>query len=304
MTKAPIGPRSSLKPIGLAVLLCAWGLPAPAQDNSAGHDRTYRDLDWAPSSEVPAELRDDQCMRCDGRYLDPIGGEVMERPVEEADISATAGSSELVGDTVTFSDGVVLQQGYRRLSADSATLDRLDRSGRMEGNIELREPGILLRGEQASVRAGTGEASLENSRFVLHEQRLRGSADLLDRDAEGILHIHDGQLSFCAPEANDWLLRADQLELDTEEGLGVARGARIDIAGVPVFYSPWLQFPLDDRRRTGFLWPDIGSDTKGGIDMSVPVYFNLAPDYDLLYSPRYIQESVVNHDVKSRYLKR
>ena len=96
--------------------------------------------------------------------------------------------------------------------------------------------------------------------------------------------------------------KREELELDIEEGLGIARGAKVDLAGVPVFYLPWMQFPIDDRRRTGFLWPDIGSDTRGGLDLSVPVYFNLAPNYDLLYSPRFIQERGLNHEVKGRYL--
>ncbi|MCP4813765.1 MAG: LPS assembly protein LptD, partial [Planctomycetaceae bacterium] len=96
----------------------------------------------------------------------------------------------------------------------------------------------------------------------------------------------------------------DELELDLDEGLGIARGAKIEVAGKPVFYSPWMSFPLDDRRRTGFLWPDIGSDSKGGVDISAPVYFNLAPNYDLLYSPRYIQERGVNHEMALGYLNR
>jgi LPS-assembly protein len=302
MNKHPTRSHTSLKPVSLAVLLCVWGLPSLAQDNSADSEKTSHPLDWAERKQVPEDLQDEQCLRCDGRYMDPLADASRDQPAEEADIHATAGSSELVGNEVILSDGVVVQQGYRQFRSDRATLDRVDRHGRLEGNIELREPGVLLRGERAEMFSETGEASIENSQFVLHQAHLRGSASLLERDANGILHVHDGLLSFCAPEDNDWRLRADELELDMEEGVGVARGARIDVAGYPVFYSPWMQFPLDDRRRTGFLWPDIGSDTRGGIDMSVPVYFNLAPNYDLLYSPRYIEERGVNHEAKARYL--
>ena len=71
---------------------------------------------------------------------------------------------------------------------------------------------------------------------------------------------------------------------------------------MPVFYTPWLRFPLDDRRRTGFLWPDFGNDSTGGLDITVPFYINLAPNYDALYSPRYIEERGLNHELKLRYL--
>ena len=77
-----------------------------------------------------------------------------------------------------------------------------------------------------------------------------------------------------------------------ERGEGQAWGAKLKVAGVPVFYLPWVQFPIDSRRKTGLLFPDIGSDSRGGIDITQPIYFNLAPNYDALYRPRYIEERV------------
>ncbi|WP_082850039.1 LPS-assembly protein LptD [Halioglobus sp. HI00S01] len=320
MIDSPTGPPTPKSPISLAVLLVTLGLSAnsSAQDNSgwvceANAEGVLSEcrldpqasparLDWVHRRQVPAEQIDEQCLRCDGSYIDPLGHLDRSESPELSDIHASAGSTAIQGNTITLSDRVEVRQGYRHLSADSATLDRTENEAQLQGNIELREPGLLLRGQSAWFDSDTGEAKLRYSEYVLHQQRLQGMAQEIDRDSEGILHIHGGQLSFCPPGEEDWLIRADELELDTEEGLGVARGARIDVAGVPVFYSPWVQFPIDDRRRTGLLWPDIGSDTKGGLDVSVPVYFNLAPDYDLLYSPRYIQERGVNHEAKARYL--
>ena len=195
-----------------------------------------------------------------------------------------------------------VEQGYRRLSGDTAHIDREMRSATLTGNIVLREPGVLMLGEQAEIFSKTGEATVENSEFVFHDRHMRGTADMLERDTDGLIHVHEGSFTYCAPGENDWAIRADDMELDLEEGLGVARSARIDVSGVPVFYSPWLQFPLDDRRRTGFLWPDIGNDSSGGLDIAAPIYFNLAPNYDALYSPRYIEERGVNHELMLRYL--
>jgi LPS-assembly protein len=253
---------------------------------------------------VPRELRDRRCENCRGRYIDPLAGSRDGPPPEEADIQANAASTELRGDEVILEGGVSVSQGYRELRGDRATINRVDRSAVLEGNIEVREPGVLMRGERAEIYAKSGEAVLERSQFVLHDAHLRGTATGLARDSEGLIHIEHGSLSYCAPDDGDWLLRADKMELDTEEGIGTARGAKFDVGGVPIFYFPWLRFPLDDRRRTGFLWPDIGSDTRGGLDVSVPVYFNIAPNYDLLYSPRYIDERGTNHEVDARYMDR
>ncbi len=261
-------------------------------------------LDWAETDQVPQELRDESCLICGGRYLDPLADADRSRSPEESSIEARASHSEVRGDIITLEGGVEARQGYRQFRGDSARIDRRDRSGVLTGNISVREPDLLLRGERAEIHSRTGEASVENSTFVLHDRHLRGSSDLLERDEDGIIHIHDGTLSFCAPDENDWELRARELELDLEEGLGVAYGSRIAVEGVPIFYSPWLQFPLDDRRRTGFLWPDLGSDSRGGLDIAAPVYFNIRPNWDALYVPRYIQERGFNHEVKLRHLNR
>lgn len=291
--------RRPSKPLYLAVTLATLALPCQAQDNSARAQSHARD--WVEVDAVPEAMLDPRCELCGGRYLDPLRDEDLSKSPESSDIDATSTSSELREDTVDFSGGVEVTQGYRRLRADSATLDREQKSGDLVGDIVLREPGLLLEGDTAHIESGTGEASLTNSRFVLHEQHMRGSADLLERDGEGILHVHEGRITYCPPGENDWAIHARELKLDTEEGLATAYGARLEVGDVPVFYSPWMQFPIDDRRRTGFLWPEFGSDSKGGVDISVPVYFNLAPNYDLLYAPRYIEERGTSHEGQFRY---
>lgn len=273
----------------------------PVPENGASSQRA---TDWVPLEAVPPDLQDDQCLNCGGRYIDPLADADKSTPPERANIEATATTSELQGNTIRLSGGVQVTQGYRRLSGENAVIDREQRAGELTGEITFREPGLLLHGDRAEVFSRSGEARVENSDFVLHEQHMRGSAAQLRRDTAGILHIEEGRISYCAPDDNDWAIRAEDLELDLEDGLGTARGAKIDLGGVPVLYLPWMQFPLDDRRRTGFLWPDLGSDSRGGLDIAAPIYFNLAPNYDALYSPRYIEERGLNHEVKLRYMNR
>ena len=261
-------------------------------------------LDWVPAAEVPLALRDLECELCTGRYIDPLEDADRDADPNDADIEAWAESTELKGDTVEFSGGVTVTQGYRQFVGDSAVINEETREATLTGDVTLREPGLLLQGSRADILTDTGEASLENAQFVIHADHLQGSADLLQRDSEGLIHVHNGNFTYCAPGEEDWQIRAKTIDLDIDEGLGVARDATLDIAGVPVFYTPWLQFPLDDRRRTGLLWPDFGNDSTGGLDITAPIYFNLAPNYDALYSPRYIQDRGLNHELKTRYLNK
>lgn len=253
---------------------------------------------------VPAALRDLDCKLCDGRYIDPLKDADRDANPNEADIQAWANSTELQGDTVRFTGGVSVTQGYRQFEGDTAVINEETREATLTGNVTLREPGLLLQGSHADILTDSGEATLKDSHFVIHANHLQGSADILQRDSEGLIHIHNGDFTYCPPEAEDWLIRAKTIDLDLDEGLGVARDATLDIGGIPVFYSPWLQFPLDDRRRTGLLWPDFGNDSTGGLDITAPLYLNLAPNYDALYSPRYIQERGLNHQLKTRYLNK
>lgn len=261
------------------------------------------ELDWVPLQQVPEELRDLRCELCGGRYIDPLAGEYRLDP-QRAPIEASARSSELEGDTVRLSGGVEVVQGYREFSSDAASINQQTRAGTFEGNIELREPGVLLKGDRGEFFSRSGEAQLNDARFVLHQQRLRGSAALLSRDAEELVRVEDGAMTFCAPGNNDWLLETDQLELNIEDGVGIARGAKLRARGVPVLYLPWMSFPIDDRRQTGFLFPIAGTDSRGGLDIGTPFYLNLAANYDLTYTPRYISQRGLNHELLGRYLDR
>ena len=69
-------------------------------------------------------------------------------------------------------------------------------------------------------------------------------------------------MTFCAPDDPSWVLHAQSMEIHPERGEGQAWGAKLKVAGVPVFYLPWVQFPIDSRRKTGLLFPDIGSDSR------------------------------------------
>ena len=259
-------------------------------------------LDWVPIEYIPEDQRDQQCINCAGRYVDPLEGVDNSGNPEEAPIDAITNRTEMRGSEVFLSGGVEAVQGYRHLRADEAQIDRDESSALLIGNVTLREPGLLLRGDRAEIYSRTGEVNVEVSEFIFHERHMRGTADQLDRDSEGLLHVHEGMFTYCQPSANDWSIDAENMELDLEEGLGVARDAKLRVSGVPIFYTPWLQFPLDDRRRTGFLWPDIGNDSSGGLDIAAPFYFNLAPNYDAIYAPRYIEERGVLHELQGRYL--
>lgn len=259
-------------------------------------------LDWVPLEYVPESLRDRECLNCAGRYIDPLAKVQTTTRPEKQDIQARANNSQMGEKDVVLLGDVTAVQGYRHMRSDRADIDREAETATLTGNVTLREPGMLLLGENAKIFSQSGEAVMYDSEFVFYKEHMRGTADILERDANDIIHIHNGTFTYCPPGERDWTVLSDDMEVDLEEALATAHHATIEVEGVPVFYTPWLRLPLDDRRRTGFLWPSFGNDDNGGLDISVPLYLNLAPNYDAMYAPRYIQERGLDHELQLRYL--
>ena len=251
---------------------------------------------------IPLDEQDIACRQCGGRYVDPLASADLTQSPTEADLEVYADDTEVTEGELLFQGNVSLKQGYRQVTADRVTADRARETATATGNVVFREPGILIRGSRIDYDSQSEEAVVSDAHYVIHERRMIGAADQLKRSGNGEIAIEDGRVTYCAPDDPDWVLHANNIEIDPDSGDAQAWGAKLEVANVPVLYLPWIRFPVDSRRKTGLLFPDIGSDTRGGIDITAPVYFNLAPNYDLLYRPRYIQERGFLHQGKFRWL--
>ena len=260
------------------------------------------DMDWQPMKAIPLEEQDLACRQCRGRYVDPLASADLTQSPTEEDLEVYADDTEVTEGELLFKGNVSLKQGYRQVTADQVTADRARETATATGNVAFREPGILIRGSRIDYDSQSEEAVVSDAHYVIHERRMIGAADVLKRSGNGKIAIEDGRMTYCAPDSPDWVLHANTIEIDPDSGDAQAWGAKLEVANVPVLYLPWIRFPVDSRRKTGLLFPDIGSDTRGGIDITAPVYFNLAPNYDLLYRPRYIQERGFLHQGKFRWL--
>lgn len=264
-------------------------------------------LDWVALESSTAALQDadGQALlseRCGGAYVDPLANSDQSKKLDEFAIEASAARSEIEDGVARFEGGVVIRQGYRQLSSDRAVVDRNNNRAELQTNVVLREPGMLLVSDTARIDTESGQSSLDNARFVFHESHMRGGAEGIVRQDNGDMQLDAASLTYCPPDNENWLLAAESIDLDADTGLGTARNATLQVAGIPVLYAPWLRFPMDDRRATGFLWPSIGSDSDGGLDLAVPYYVNLAPDYDLTLTPRVIAERGIMGEVEFRHL--
>ena len=220
-----------------------------------------------------------------GAYVEPTlamprNTDSAAQPVEVDAQSAT--SSE---ERFQASGGVVVRQGNRRLAARTIGLDRTRSFARADGDVRFSEPGVYVSGTTAGVDLSDGHVRIADAEFVLTDIDVRGNAQHMDR-REDAVDLEGATLTRCPPDSRAWNVRARSIHVDRD--FATARGARLVVGGVPVLYAPYLRLPVTDRRSSGFLFPGIGYDGEAGVDLSLPYYLNLAPNYDATLSPRVI----------------
>ena len=284
------------------------GEAAASAENTA---ESAAELDWRPRSELPPEVQAQLPVFCDGGYLPSASasGQVPLFPaggVESVPLEASALNARYELDAELFLQGEVrLRQGNFQATGSEARYDTRSGLVSLQGPLVSRGEGFLLTGQAASYSVDSGQLDINTATFLLHESEMRGAAASLSRIGENQVLITDGLLTTCGPGQNDWAIVASDIELDQAEGFGTARHVRLEVLDAPVFYWPYITFPIDDRRKTGFLYPQFGSSSAGsGAFLAVPYYLNLAPHYDATLTPQYIHGRGLFTEMEGRYLSR
>ncbi len=210
-------------------------------------------------------------------------------------------SYSLDGNTAHLMGNVSATQGQRKLRADTADYQTADDEIRAPGNVDYEDLLIRVTGIDGWY-SSSGGASFHDAQFELLQRDAHGAAKVVDLTPSGILRLEDVTFSTCPLTEETWQIRAGSVTLDGGEHTGVARDARVDFAGVPILYLPWLSFPLDDERKTGFLFPSVGTNSRSGLELASPWYWNIAPNEDLLLTPTYYTRRGIDIGGDVRYL--
>ena len=215
----------------------------------------------------------------------------------------TADEAELTQDGLSTLAGTVrLMQGGNRFETQALSFDEKTRIARVQSESLFRNRNLVIHSESAEFDLGQETGTFHETEFTLVNRAARGGADSVRLNKSGTVDVEDVYYTTCAPGSNAWILQASSIKLDRDRGLGTARNALLRFGYVPILYAPWFQFPIDNRRRSGFLFPTFGNTTTTGFDLRIPYYVNLAPNYDAQVTPRYMSDRGNQLAVESRYL--
>ena len=205
-------------------------------------------------------------------------------------MDVTADYSEVFDKEITsFFGNVKMSRADQKITADKASYDTVSDTMDVQGHVFYTENEISLHSDTALLNLATDEARLRNTLFISPSGPLRGKADVVYRDSKVLSRYKNVAFTSCRPGNQDWVAHASRFKMNKQSGLGSAKHAWLEFKGVPFFYTPYIAFPLDDRRMTGFLMPKYGGNNKDtGFDVTIPYYWNIAPNYDLTIWPRYM----------------
>jgi len=235
-------------------------------------------------------------------------------PPDEIDntrISADYTRTDNAG-TTTLSGNVIIEKHLLRLRADSASYNRDDELLTIEGDVHIDTESMSLNAGSGSIdisstAAGKKQnATFNNIRFLIPESRMKGTARMIvsDRSAENhkTSTLTEAGVTSCDLMDPDWLLSSDEIQLDHDDEYGYAEDVVMRFKGVPFLYTPYMEFPTSNRRRTGILFPEFGTSSSRGVELGVPWYWNIAPDQDALLTPVFMEKRGFNLDGLYRYL--
>ncbi len=227
----------------------------------------------------------------------------LDEPLAPGATRLDALQAELLEDDVTRLEGEVMAwRDGRLLMADSAIYDDRRQLLTASGNLQFFSEVVDLEAREGSSDMDTGATRFKDVDYYLNIRPGRGSTRHMTLGADRSSQFLGFSYTTCELGSDDWWLRASRADLDHEEGVGTARHVRLWFMHVPIFYTPYIWFPLDDRRRSGFLMPSIGNSRRTGVDVTVPWYWNIAPNHDATITPRYMHRRGEQLGVEYRYL--
>ncbi|HEY2817266.1 MAG TPA: LPS-assembly protein LptD [Casimicrobiaceae bacterium] len=205
-------------------------------------------------------------------------------------------------DRITAEGSVELRSRYETVLSDWLNYDIINDEIWAKGNVVIRRGFDWITGPEVRFTRDTEVGFFTSPRFFVADVSGTGSAGEIKFVGPDRYDVTDARYTTCVAPNRDWYLKSDELEIDNLRKVATARRASVYFMDVPVMYSPWLEFPLSNERKSGFLTPTFGSSGVRGFEMSAPYYLNLAPNYDATITPRLMTKRGVQVGGQLRYL--
>ena len=203
-------------------------------------------------------------------------------------------------------------KGNQSITADFIEYDQISEELYAKGQIKITTPDLELKGSELEMSLAENTGSIANASFVANinedstskfNKELRGTATKIFLEGEDKKKLENAKVTTCEAGQNEWFISSDETVIDQSSGNIKAKDALLSLRGIPIMYSPYVDFSTTSQRRSGWLLPTAGTTTTSGFETSIPYYFNLSPTYDATLTSRYMEKRGLQFDGEFRYMK-
>jgi len=273
---------------------------------------TYEEL----KAKQKREKNFEDARRCLGVIAVPGDISLSREQIQALPLDLEADDIDLPdANTVELKGQAYAQQGPQKISADNIRYSKTDDRLNASGGVEVFSPGgDRFSAEDLDMEMETFTGSANNLDYVVADRTYvpkvknnafaiaRGQASAANFLGHDLMELNDVTYTNCVEGNDDVVIKANNLVLDHSTGIGTARNATLKFLGVPVFYTPYISFPISKERKTGFLAPSFGSDSEEGFFIGVPYYINISPGFDATITPYYYSDRGLQLTGEFRYL--
>ena len=235
------------------------------------------------------------------------------KKITESSIVIEGDSLESILDRKLRATGnASILKGNQSITADFIEYDQISEELYAKGQIKITTPDLQLKGSELEMSLAENTGSIANASFVANinenstskfNKKLRGTATKIFLEGEDKKKLENAKVTTCEAGQNEWFISSDETVIDQSSGNIKAKDAVLSLRGIPIMYSPYVDFSTTSQRRSGWLLPTAGTTTTSGFETSVPYYFNLSPTYDATLTSRYMEKRGLQFDGEFRYLK-
>ena len=203
-------------------------------------------------------------------------------------------------------------KGNQSITADFIEYDQISEELYAKGQIKITTPDLKLKGSELEMSLAENTGSVANASFVANinenstskfNKELRGTATKIFLEGEDKKKLEFAKITTCEAGQNEWFITSNETVIDQSSGNIKAKDAVLSLKGIPIMYSPYVDFSTTSQRRSGWLLPTAGTTTTSGFETSIPYYFNLSPTYDATLTSRYMEKRGLQFDGEFRYMK-
>lgn len=218
-------------------------------------------------------------------------------------VKVQANRAEIIEDKVAkFSGNVDIVSDNSYIHANQAQINDNGKQVYAEGEVSYQDQQLRVESDSIELDSNQQQLTMANTSYQLTGFTGRGNAGSIELSVEKGLSLNDVSFTTCPLGEEDWQIKASSISIERGKFLGEARHTRFYVGGVPVLYLPYFAFPISNQRQTGLLFPNIGSSSSTGVDYEQPFYWNMAPNYDMTISPRWMTNRGLQLKTEFRYL--